>query len=60
MFEMMSEVYVCEVTPDLLTAPLLTVCDSPHGRGEIFELHTAIGMAAAMLPSVLQGHGMTG
>ena len=57
---MMSGVCVRKVACDLLTAPLLTVCESPHGRGEIFELHTAIGMAAAMLPSVLQGHGMTG
>ena len=57
---MMSEACVCEVACDLLIEPLFTVCDSPHGRCEIFEVHAAIGMAAAMLPSVLQGHGMTG
>ena len=52
MFEMMSEVCVCKVACDLLTAPLLTVCDNRHGRGEIVELHAAIGIAAAMLQSV--------
>ena len=43
---------MCEVACHLLIAPLLTMCDSPHGRGEIFELHAAIGTAAAMLSSV--------
>ena len=41
-----------KVACELLTAPLLTVCDNRYGRGEIVELHAAIGMAAAMLPSV--------
>ena len=40
------------VARDLLTAPLLTVCDNRYGRGETFELHAAIGMAAVMLSSV--------
>ena len=40
-FEMMNEVSVCEVARDILTAPLLTVCENRHGRGEIFELYTA-------------------
>ena len=43
---------MCKVACDLLTAPLLTVCDNRYGRGEIFELHAAIGIAAAMLSSV--------
>ena len=37
---------------DVLTAPILTVCDNRYGRGEIFELHAAIGIAAAMMSSV--------
>ena len=41
-----------KVVRDLLTAPLLTVCDNRYGRGEILEVHAAIGMAAAMLSSV--------
>ena len=49
---MMSEVFVREVARDLLTAPLLTVCDNRYGRGEIFDVHAAIGMNAVMLSSV--------
>ena len=41
-----------KVACDVLTAPILTVCDNRYGRGEIFELHAAIGIAAAMLSSV--------
>ena len=41
-----------EVACDVLTAPLLTVCDDRYGRGEIVEVHAAIGIAAAMLSSV--------
>ncbi len=40
-FEMMNEAFVCEVALAILTAPLLTVCENRHGRGEIFEIYTA-------------------
>ena len=49
---MMSELCVRKVVRDLLTAPLLTVCDNRYGRGEIVEVHAAIGMNAVMLSSV--------
>ena len=48
----MSEVSVCEVARNLLTAPLYTVCDNRYGRREIFEVHAAIGMNVVMLSSV--------
>ena len=48
----MSEVCVRKVARDLLTAPLLTVCDNRYGRGEIFEVHAAIGMNVVMLSFV--------